>query len=150
MKKQSLALACALASLVAACGGGSSPSSQSPSFAAMIGSASGGGADVAATGTRWQSVKYGGGGYVPGLIFHPTSPNVLYARTDIGGVYRWDATASTWVAVGPSTHEISIDAPPLYVSERTLNLTPGKLFLSCVRMSLAVSAHVRYRGDWYG
>ncbi len=102
MKKQSLALACALASLVAACGGGSSTSSQSPSFAAMIGSASGGGADVATTGTRWQSVKYGGGGYVPGLIFHPTSPNVLYARTDIGGVYRWDATASTWVALTDS------------------------------------------------
>jgi xyloglucan-specific exo-beta-1,4-glucanase len=102
MKKQSLALACALASLVAACGGGSSTSSQSPSFAAMVGSASGGGADVATTGTRWQSVKYGGGGYVPGLIFHPTTPNVLYARTDIGGVYRWDATASTWVALTDS------------------------------------------------
>jgi hypothetical protein len=102
MKKQYLALACAVAGLVAACGGGSSPSSQSPSFAAMMGSASGGGADVAATGTRWQSVKYGGGGYVPGLIFHPTSPNVLYARTDIGGVYRWDATASTWVGLTDS------------------------------------------------
>ena len=65
----------------------------------MIGSASGGGADTAVTGTRWQSVKYGGGGYIPGLIYHPTSPNVLYARTDIGGVYRWNATTSTWVAI---------------------------------------------------
>jgi xyloglucan-specific exo-beta-1,4-glucanase len=102
MKKQSLALACALAGLVAACGGGSSPSSQSPSFAAMIGSASGGGADVAATGTRWQSVKYGGGGYVPGLIFHPTTPNLVYARTDIGGVYRWEPASSTWTALTDS------------------------------------------------
>ena len=84
MKKQTLALACVLAGLVAACGGGSSPSSQSPSFAAMTGTASGGGASVA-LGTRWQNVKFGGGGYVPGLIFHPTSPNVLYARTDVGG-----------------------------------------------------------------
>jgi len=99
MKKQSLALACAVAGLVAACGGGSSPSSQSPSFAAMIGSASGGGADVATTGTRWQNVKFGGGGYVPGLIFHPTSPNVLYARTDIGGAYRWNAATSTWTPI---------------------------------------------------
>jgi photosystem II stability/assembly factor-like uncharacterized protein len=102
MKKQSLALACAVAALVAACGGGSSTSSQSPSFAAMIGSASGGGADVAATGTRWQNVKYGGGGYVPGLIFHPTSPNVLYARTDVGGAYRWDPATSTWVSITDS------------------------------------------------
>jgi hypothetical protein len=99
MKKQSLALACALAGLVAACGGGSSPSSQSPSLAAMVGSASGGGADVATTGNRWQNVKFGGGGYVPGLIFHPTSPNVLYARTDIGGAYRWNAATSSWTPI---------------------------------------------------
>ncbi|WP_322402969.1 dockerin [Massilia luteola] len=99
MKKQSLALACALAGLVAACGGGSSPSSQSPSLAAMVGSASGGGADVATTGNRWQSVKYGGSGYVTGLIFHPTSPNVLYARTDMGGTYRWDAATSSWTSI---------------------------------------------------
>jgi len=98
MKKQTLALACAVAGLVAACGGDNS-SSQAPSFAAMVGSASGGGADVAATGTRWQSVKYGGSGYVPGLVFHPTSPNVLYARTDMGGVYRWDESASTWTPI---------------------------------------------------
>ena len=99
MKKQTLALACLAAGLVAACGGGSSSSSQAPSFAAMIGSVSGGGADTAVTGTRWQSVKYGGGGYIPGLIYHPTSPNVLYARTDIGGVYRWNATTSTWMSI---------------------------------------------------
>ncbi|MVW61104.1 dockerin [Massilia sp. NEAU-DD11] len=98
MKKQTLALACAVAGLVAACGGSSSPSSQSPSFAAMIGSASGG-ADVAATGARWQSVKYGGSGYVTGLIFHPTSPDVLYARTDMGGVYRRDTATSGWTPI---------------------------------------------------
>ena len=98
MKKQTLALACAVAGLVAACGGGSSPSSQSPTFAAMTGSASGGGASVA-IGTRWQNVKYGGSGYVPGLVFHPTSPNVLYARTDMGGVYRWNAATSAWVPI---------------------------------------------------
>jgi len=102
MKKQYLALACAVAGLVAACGGGSSPSSQSPSFAAMIGSASGGGANVATTGSRWQSVKYGGSGYVTGLIFHPTSPNVLYARTDMGGVYRRDTATSGWTPITDS------------------------------------------------
>ena len=96
MKKQTLALACIVAGTLAACGGGTSStsSSQSPAFAATTGSVA-----VPTTGTRWQNVKYGGSGYVPGLVFHPTSPNVLYARTDMGGVYRWDAATSAWVPI---------------------------------------------------
>jgi hypothetical protein len=47
-------------------------------------------------------VKFGGGGYVPGLVFHPTNANVLYARTDIGGAYRWNPANATWVAITDS------------------------------------------------
>jgi xyloglucan-specific exo-beta-1,4-glucanase len=49
--------------------------------------------------TTWRSVKFGGGGYVTGLIFHPTSANLLYARTDIGGAYRWNPATSSWVPI---------------------------------------------------
>lgn len=49
--------------------------------------------------TGWANVKFGGGGYVPGLIFHPTVPNVLYARTDVAGAYRWDNTNSEWIPI---------------------------------------------------
>ncbi|KAJ0164976.1 Xyloglucanase [Colletotrichum tanaceti] len=47
----------------------------------------------------WKNVHTGaGGGFVPGISFHPTEPGVAYARTDIGGLYRLNADDS-WTPV---------------------------------------------------
>ena len=55
----------------------------------------------------WGNVKIVAGGYVPGLYFHPTKQNLMYARTDIGGAYRWSPSDSQWVPltdwVSPAT-----------------------------------------------
>ncbi|HVC46942.1 MAG TPA: hypothetical protein VND90_06820 [Terracidiphilus sp.] len=45
---------------------------------------------------KWKSVAIVGGGFVDGVIFHPTAAGVTYARTDMGGAYRWDAAAHRW------------------------------------------------------
>lgn len=37
-----------------------------------------------------------GGGFVPGIIFHPTASGVRYCRTDMGGAYRWDNAVGEW------------------------------------------------------
>ena len=44
----------------------------------------------------WHSVPINGGGFVSGIITHPTQRNLIYARTDVGGVFRWDETTNTW------------------------------------------------------
>ena len=44
----------------------------------------------------WKSVQIVGAGFVDGIIFHPTAPGLRYARTDMGGAYRWNASADRW------------------------------------------------------
>jgi len=46
---------------------------------------------------RWQSVVYGAGGFIDGFVFHPREPGLLYARTDIGGAYRFDPASKSWL-----------------------------------------------------
>jgi len=45
----------------------------------------------------WRNVAMGGGGFVSGMVFQPAAKNLIYARTDVGGAYRWDDSAQHWV-----------------------------------------------------
>jgi xyloglucan-specific exo-beta-1,4-glucanase len=46
---------------------------------------------------NWQNVVTGGGGgFVPDIIFNQKQKDLIFARTDIGGAYRWNPTTSTW------------------------------------------------------
>ncbi|MBV9945290.1 MAG: xyloglucanase [Myxococcales bacterium] len=45
----------------------------------------------------WRNVAVVGGGFVTGIVFSRAAPNIVYARTDIGGAYRWDETTGRWM-----------------------------------------------------
>lgn len=54
----------------------------------------------------WKHVVTGGGGgFVVDVIFNQKQKDLIYARTDIGGAYRWNPSTSTWTQlldwVGP-------------------------------------------------
>ncbi|NUR46678.1 MAG: xyloglucanase [Hamadaea sp.] len=45
----------------------------------------------------FRNAQVVGGGFVPGIIFNQSQANLIYARTDIGGAYRWDQATSKWI-----------------------------------------------------
>jgi hypothetical protein len=67
--------------------------------ALMLAAALGAGSASAqnAAGYTWNNVPMGGGGFVTGVYPAKTQSGVVYARTDVGGIYRWDNSASKWV-----------------------------------------------------
>ncbi|MEU9890608.1 cellulose binding domain-containing protein [Sphaerisporangium sp. NPDC051011] len=44
----------------------------------------------------YRNAQIGGGGFVPGIVFNQTQKDLIYARTDIGGAYRWNQATQTW------------------------------------------------------
>jgi photosystem II stability/assembly factor-like uncharacterized protein len=47
----------------------------------------------------WRGVEVLGGGFVSGIVYHPTEKGLVYARTDIGGAYRLDRQTGAWIAL---------------------------------------------------
>ncbi|WP_416977452.1 cellulose binding domain-containing protein [Streptomyces sp. T028] len=53
-------------------------------------------ATLAAESYTWKNARIDGGGFVPGIVFNRKEKNLAYARTDIGGAYRWEEPSRTW------------------------------------------------------
>ncbi|CAM5392943.1 cellulose binding domain-containing protein [Streptomyces fumanus] len=54
------------------------------------------GVPVAADSYTWKNARIDGGGFVPGIVFNRSEKDLAYARTDIGGAYRWQESTKTW------------------------------------------------------
>ncbi len=101
---------------------------------------------LAESGLGWSNVPIGGSGYIPGLVVHPTEPDVVYAKIDIGGVFRWEPRTESWtslmdflpteqwndygtesIALDPSDPDVFYVATGIYGQEWA---TPGKIYRS--------------------
>jgi hypothetical protein len=46
---------------------------------------------------KWRGVAFGGGGFVSAVIPSRTEKNLFFARTDVGGLFRWNEADASWV-----------------------------------------------------
>jgi len=87
-------------------------------------------AQLKTQGYNWKNVQIVGGGFVDGIIFHPKEKNLRYARTDMGGAYRWNEEEKRWMPL--------LD----FISEKDANLmgiesialdpnNPNKVYMAC-------------------
>ncbi|HEV2271110.1 MAG TPA: xyloglucanase, partial [Steroidobacteraceae bacterium] len=45
----------------------------------------------------WRNVTVGAGGFAPDIVFSRAERGLAYLRTDMGGIYRWDARRQAWI-----------------------------------------------------
>ena len=70
----------------------------------------------------------GGGGYVTGFFFHPKDKNILYCRTDIGGMYRFDYEKEAWVSLIDHVNYLDLrETCPISAALDEEN--PGKMYV---------------------
>ena len=101
------------------------------------GSAAWGATAAGAAAYDWKSVPFGGGGFIDGFVFHPREAGLLYARTDIGGAYRFDPGAKAWLPL--LDHLSKADADLMGVLSLAVDPNaPDRLYAACGL----------YLGDW--
>ena len=78
----------------------------------------------------YKNLSVPGGGFVTGFLFHPKEKNILYARTDIGGVYRYDFRNGRWICLADRITEFKrYLAQPISIAADEDN--GERLFIMC-------------------
>lgn len=86
----------------------------------------------------WKNVNIGGGGgFIPNIVYSPVQPGLVYARTDMGGLYRRDSVAKSWI---PLTD---------WVAPQDWNMLGGESFATDpVDPKICYFAAGTYTNDW--
>lgn len=78
----------------------------------------------------YKNLPIPGGGYVTGFLYHKKKKDLLYARTDIGGTYRYDAVRQRWVSLIP--HVTMRDLSETFPIALALDdENPAMLYIAC-------------------
>lgn len=79
---------------------------------------------------EYKNLPIPGGGYVTGLLYHPRQAGLLYARTDIGGTYRFDEKKQEWISlIGHVTMENLSETFPIALALDENK--PNMLYIAC-------------------
>ncbi len=90
------------------------------------------GAALRAESYSWRNARIDGGGFVTGFVFHPTEPNLLYARTDVSGAFRWDQVTRQWIPLNTDVGGLNNEFMLLGVLSLAVDPSdPDKLYLAC-------------------
>ncbi|MDR0682529.1 MAG: glycoside hydrolase [Dysgonamonadaceae bacterium] len=79
---------------------------------------------------QWGSLPVGGAGFVSGIITCPQEKNLIYARTDVGGAYRWIDRTQSWKPLTDWLPETAAS----YMGVESMAIDPqepNKLYLYC-------------------
>lgn len=116
----------------------------------------------------WSNVAMGGAGFVSGVFAHPAKKGLFYARTDVGGIYRFNPANDSWVPLLdwlPPTHGSHMGIEALALDARnpaTIHLLAGTPYwrggtgiLSSADFgntwrTTDVSPHIRAHGNKWG
>lgn len=79
---------------------------------------------------QYRNLPIPGGGYVTGFLFHPKKEGILYARTDIGGTYRYEPKEKRWRSL--ISHVTMEDLSETYPIALALDdHRPQMLYIAC-------------------
>jgi photosystem II stability/assembly factor-like uncharacterized protein len=87
---------------------------------------------------NWKNVVVLGGGFVSGIVYSPVQKDLVFARTDVGGAYRFDPDHKVWVAL---TDQLGRDSNFIGIESLAADpVDPNKVYL----------AAGTYTGSWVG